>query len=114
LGGGGGATVRVAGGRGGTALMDRVGAAGAGRAVVGLSGGRAAWEGSVLGLVLARDPRSDNAWTVCEGLPAATTVAFGAGDLAAPSNVTVAVAPAVTNTAAVADTLRMVDAVVCI
>lgn len=93
--------------------MDRIGTAGDGRAVVGLPGGRAGREGSDLDLVgLAGGVNSANAWTVCEGVLAAARVAFGAGDLAAPANVTVAVAPAVRNTAAAADTLTTVDVIV--
>jgi hypothetical protein len=56
---------------------------------------------------------SANAWTVGEGVLAAR-VAFGAGDLPVPADVTVVVAPAVRNTAAAADTLTTVDVIVCI
>jgi hypothetical protein len=96
----------------GTALMDRIGTAGAGRAVVGLPGGRAGRAGSLLDLVgFAGGVNSANARTLCEAVLAAATVAFGAGDLPAPANVTVAVTPAVRNTAAAADTLTTVDVI---
>jgi hypothetical protein len=90
--------------------MDRIGTVGAGNAVLGLPGGRAGRAGALLDLVgLARGVDSANARTLCEGVLAAATVAFVAGDLPAPANATVAVTPTVRNTAAAADTLTTVD-----